>query len=93
VLIKSGQEPAAKNITVICPHPAEVFNEETTPHAKAEIAAVHIVMLEVRRHYCQQQQYHPPTAAAVARPIRQVLVAEPEGDIQMLYRLYLESES
>jgi hypothetical protein len=50
-------------------------------------------MLEVRRHYCQQQQYHPPTAAAVARPIRQVLVAEPEGDIQMLYRLYLESES
>jgi CheY-like chemotaxis protein len=75
-----------KNITVICPHPASVFNEETTTHAKARIAEVHSVMLEApQRHYQQHQ------SAAVARPIRRVLIAEPERDIQMLYPLYLES--
>jgi hypothetical protein len=81
-----GKNQQPKNIIIICPHPAEVFNEETTAHAKAQLAAVHGVMLEARRHYFQQQ-YHPSTAA-VARPVRRVLVAEPEGDIQMLYRLY-----
>jgi CheY-like chemotaxis protein len=80
----------SQNITVVCPHPAAVFNEETTAHAKAQIAAVHSVMLEAQRHYCQQQ--HPdPQTAVVARPARRVSIAEPEGDIQMLYRLYLES--
>ena len=74
---------SSQNITVICPHPAAVFNEETTAHAKAQIAAVHSLMLETRRHYQQLQ------SATVARPVR-VLVAEPEEDIQMLYREYLE---
>ncbi len=82
-----AKSSSQKNITVICPHPAAVFNEETTAHAKARIAAVHSVTLEAQIHYCQQHQ-----SAAVARPIRRVLVAEPEGDIQMLYRLYLESQ-
>jgi peptidyl-tRNA hydrolase len=45
---------SSQKITVICPHPAEVFNEETTAHAKAQLAAVHSVMLEARYHYCQQ---------------------------------------
>jgi hypothetical protein len=39
----------SQNITVVCPHPAAVFNEETTAHAKAQIAAVHSVMLEAQR--------------------------------------------
>jgi hypothetical protein len=52
-----GKNQQPKNITVICPHPAAVFNEETTSHAKAQIAAVHSVMLEARRRYCQQ--HHP----------------------------------
>jgi hypothetical protein len=56
---KWARTSSQKNITVICPHPAAVFNEETTSHAKAQLAAVHSVMLEARRHYCQQQQYHP----------------------------------
>lgn len=76
---------SSQNITVICPHPAAVFNEETTAYAKAQIASVHSVMLEARR---LQQQLQ---SVAVARPIR-VLVAEPEGDIQMLYRLFLQSQ-
>ncbi len=42
-------------------------------------------------HYCQQQGPHPQTTI-VAGPARRVLIAEPEGDIQMLYRLYLESQ-
>jgi CheY-like chemotaxis protein len=74
-----------QNITVICPHPAAVFNEETTAHAKAQIAVVHSLMLHARRHYYQQRQ-----TSAVARPIR-LLIAEPEKDIQMLYRRYLDS--
>jgi PleD family two-component response regulator len=85
-----GKNQLPKNITVICPHPAEVFNKETTAHAKAQLAAVHGVMLETRRLYFQQQ-YHLSTAAEVARPVRRVLVAESKVEVQMLYRLYLES--
>lgn len=77
-----------KNITVICPHPAAVFNEETTAHAKARIAAVHSVTVQVPQcHYYQQRH----TSAAVVRPILRVLIAEPEKDIQMLYQRYLYS--
>lgn len=71
-----------KNITVLCPHPAVVFNEEKAAHAKAQIAAVHSVVLEAGRHYYQQ-----PKTAAGARPIRRVLVAESDEDIQLVYRL------
>lgn len=82
-----------QNITVICPHPAAAFNEvTTTAHAKAKIAAFHSIMLQTRRHYYQKQQQQPPhTAAAVARPIRRVLIAEPEEDVQIFYRTYLDS--
>lgn len=75
--IKSSQ-----NITVICPHPVAVFNERLTAHVKAQIAAVHSIMLQA--HTDKRQ------TAAVARPIR-VLIAEPEQDIQTIYRLYLDS--
>ena len=76
--IKSSQ-----NITVICPHPAAVFNEgTTTTHVKAQIAAVHSVMLQARNDKHQ--------TAAVAKPIR-ILIAEPEQDIQTTYRMYLDS--
>lgn len=78
----------SQNITVIHPHPAAAFDEgKATVHAKAQIAAVHSVMLEAsQRHYYQEDQ----TATVVARPIR-ILIAEPEEDIQLLYRTYLDS--
>jgi CheY-like chemotaxis protein len=72
----------SQNITIICPHPAVVFNEEATAHAKAQIAAVHSVMLQARNDRHQ--------TAVVARPIR-VLIAEPKQDIQTIYRRYLDS--
>jgi CheY-like chemotaxis protein len=72
-----------QNITIICPHPATVFNKDgTTAHAKAQIAAVHSIMLRARN-----DKHH---TAAVAEPIR-VLIAEPEQDIQTIYRLYSDS--
>jgi len=75
---------SSQNITVICPHPAAVFNEEKTARAKAQIASVHSVILHAHNDKHQM--------AVVARPIR-VLIAEPEEDIQMLYRRYLDSLS
>lgn len=78
--VKSSQ----KNITVICPHPAAIFNEETSADAKAQIAAVHSMI--VQAHNDKQH------TAPVVKPIRRVLIAEPEKDIQMLYRMYLESQ-
>jgi hypothetical protein len=41
-----GKNQQPKNITDICPHPAAVFNEKTTVYAKAQIAAVHSIMLK-----------------------------------------------
>ncbi len=73
-----------QNITVICPHPALVFNEKRTAHAKAQIASVHSVILDA--------DYDRYQAAVVAKPLR-LLIAEPEEDIQMLYRRYLDSLS
>lgn len=82
----------SQNITIIHPHPAAAFDEgKATVHAKAQIAAVHSVMLEAsQRHYYYYQQHHQTAAAIVARPIR-VLIAEPEEDIQLLYRTCLDS--
>lgn len=81
----------SQNITVIHPHPAAALDEgKAAVHAKAQIAAVHSVMLEASpRHYYQQQQQHQ-TAAVVARPIR-ILIAESEEDIQLLYQTCLDS--
>lgn len=73
---------SVQNITVVCPHPATVFNEETTAHAKAQIASLHSLTLHARTY---RNQISP-----VSRPIR-ILVAEPEPDIQNIYRRYLDS--
>jgi CheY-like chemotaxis protein len=74
---------SSQNITIICPHPVAVFNEgKTTAHVKAQIAAVHSVMLQARNDKHQ--------TATVARPTR-ILIAEPEPDIQTMYRMYLDS--
>jgi CheY-like chemotaxis protein len=87
---------SSQNITVICPQPAAVFNEEeeaTAAHAKTQIAAVHNLMLEASRHPHQKQ--HPTAttdglAAVATRSIRRVLIAEPEKDIQIIYQLCLD---
>jgi CheY-like chemotaxis protein len=64
-------------------HPVAVFNEgKTTAHVKAQIAAAHSLMLQARNDKHQ--------TATVARPIR-ILIAEPEPDIQTMYRMYLDS--
>jgi CheY-like chemotaxis protein len=81
----------SQNITVIHPHPAAAFDEgKATVHAKAQIAAVHSVMLEASQcNYYQEQHQQTAAAAIVARPIR-ILIAEPEEDIQLMYRTCLD---
>lgn len=72
-----------QNITVICPHSVAVFDEDTTTvHAKAQISALHSVVLKTRNDRHEM--------ATVAKPIR-VLIAEPEEDIQIVYRVLLDS--
>jgi CheY-like chemotaxis protein len=82
-----------QNISVICPHPATVLDELTTAaaDAKAQISMFHSVVLHARRHYYQkQQQQSQQTEAAPVRPIRRVLIVEPEEDVQIFYRALLD---
>jgi CheY-like chemotaxis protein len=65
------------NITVICPHPATVLNEESNLSAKSQIGNVHSITLELQK--CRKR----------ANNALRVLIVEPEKDIQKVYLTYL----
>ena len=67
------------NITVICPHPANVLNEESNLSARTQISDVHSLTLELQK------------GSNRANNITRVLIAEPEKDIQKVYGSYLAS--
>ena len=67
------------NITVICPHPATVLNEESHLSAKSHIGNVHSLTLELQK--CRIR----------SNKSLRVLIVEPEKDIQKVYRAYLTS--
>ncbi|MDQ4015470.1 MAG: hypothetical protein M3136_06860 [Thermoproteota archaeon] len=67
------------NITVICPHPATVLNEESNLSAKNQISNVHSLTLEIQK--CRIRDNNA----------LRVLIVEPEKDIQKVYRAYLAS--
>jgi CheY-like chemotaxis protein len=70
------------NITVICPHPANVLNEESHLSAKSQIGNVHSLTLELQK--CSKRDSNNNKAL-------RVLIVEPEKDIQKVYRAYLAS--
>jgi CheY-like chemotaxis protein len=78
-----------QNTTVLFPQPAAaaITGEDTTAQAKSQIADVPTVMLQPQHLYKNRH-----ALATVAKPIRRVLIAEPEEDIQMLYRHCLEEQ-
>ena len=67
------------DITIICPHPANVLNEESNISAKSQIGNVHSLTLELQK-----------CSIRVNNALR-VLIVEPERDIQKVYRAYLAS--
>ena len=67
------------NITVICPHPITVLNEESNLSAKNQIGNVHSLTLELQK--CRIRDNNA----------LRVLIVEPEKDIQKVYRAYLAS--
>ena len=67
------------NITVICPHPATVLNEESNLYAKSQIGNVHSLTLELQK------------CTGRANNALRVLIVEPEKDIQTVYGAYLAS--
>jgi CheY-like chemotaxis protein len=70
------------NITVICPHPANVLNEESHLSAKSQIGNVHSLTLELQK--CSKRESSNNKAL-------RVLIVEPEKDIQKVYRAFLTS--
>jgi CheY-like chemotaxis protein len=70
------------NITVICPHPANVSNEESHLSAKNQIGNIHSLTLELQK--CSKRDCNNKKAL-------RVLIVEPEKDIQKVYRAYLAS--
>jgi CheY-like chemotaxis protein len=69
------------NITVLCPHSAAVLNEELNLYAKSQIGNAHSLTLELQK--CRIR-------ANDGGGLR-VLIAEPEKDIQKVYRAFLAS--
>jgi CheY-like chemotaxis protein len=67
------------NITIICPHPANVLNQESNLYPKNQIGQVHSLTLEL--HKCGIRENNA----------LRVLIVEPEQDIQKVYRPYLAS--
>jgi len=67
-----------RNIAVICPHPGSVLDKNT----KDWIGTVHSVPLHLQ-HYIYNKE-------KAARPFR-FLIAEPEADMQVLYRRFLDA--
>jgi CheY-like chemotaxis protein len=67
------------NITVLCPHSANVLNEESNLYAKSQIGKAHSLTLELQK--CRIR----------ANGGLRVLIVEPEKDIQKVYRAYLAS--
>jgi CheY-like chemotaxis protein len=67
------------NITIICPHPATVLNEESNLSAKSQIGNVHSLTLELQECRIRSSK------------VLRVLIVEPEKDIQKVYRAYLAS--
>ena len=79
---------ATQNITVTFPqHAAPFTGEDTTAQANSGTAEVPSVLLQPQHHY-----KHRHAMATVAKPIRRILIAEPEEDIQMLYQHCLEEQ-
>jgi hypothetical protein len=68
------------NITVLCPHSAAVLNKELNLYAKSQIGNAHSLTLELQK--CRIR--------ANDGGLR-VLIAEPEKDIQKVYRAFLAS--
>jgi CheY-like chemotaxis protein len=65
------------NITIICPHPFTVLNEESNRSAKRQIGNVHSLTLELQK--CRIR----------ANNALRVLVVEAEKDIRKVYSAYL----
>ena len=65
------------NITVICPHPSGILNEQND--AKSHLSAAHSVTLELDKIRRKQN----------IRQIR-VLAVEPERDIQSIYQMFFK---
>ena len=73
------------NITVICPHPASVLNQESNLSVKSHIGQVHSLTMELQK--CSIRNNNNNNNNNVSR----VLIAETEKDIQKVYRAYLAS--
>jgi CheY-like chemotaxis protein len=69
------------NITIICPHPASVLNQESNLSAKSHIGQVHSLTLELQKCSIRNNDNN----------VLRVLIVEPEKDIQKVYRTYLAS--
>jgi len=67
------------NITIICPHPANILNQESNLYSKSQIGQAHSRTLELQR--CSIRDNN----------VLRVLIVEPEKDIQKVYRAYLAS--
>jgi CheY-like chemotaxis protein len=70
------------NISIICPHPVSILNEECAIDAKKGIAVVHTQTLELQKLRQRQQNLR------IAQI--HVLIAEPEPDIRTIYSRYLD---
>jgi CheY-like chemotaxis protein len=67
------------DITLICPHPSAVLNEESNLFVKSQIGNIHSLTLELQK--CRIR----------GNNALHVLILEPEKDIQKVYRDYLTS--
>ena len=70
------------NVTVLCPHSATILNKESNLYAKSQIGKAHSLTLEL-----QKCRIRTTNGSSTLR----VLIAEPEKDIQKVYRAYLAS--
>jgi CheY-like chemotaxis protein len=68
------------DITVICPHPASVLNQESNLSIKSHIGQVHSLTMELQKCSIKNNNNNN---------ILRVLIVETEKDIQKVYRAYL----
>lgn len=71
-----------RNITIICPHPGAILDK----HAKDRVGAVHSLTLHLQ-HYIYNQTKE--ALRTTTKPMR-ILIAEPNTDMRLLYRRYLD---
>ena len=72
------------SITVICPHPASVLNQESNLSVKSHIGQVHSLTMELQKCSIRNNNNNNNN-------VSRVLIAETEKDIQKVYRAYLVS--